>query len=151
MQSFGAPLLSRNPVLHYVFARMELAEERGLGLKSMKQRTEEAGLPLPRYGWEDPYLVLTLYRSPEGVTHALQPEVLAALNADERAAWQFLNRKGGATSSQLIEQLGFDERKAQRILVKLVRLNLVVRVGKGPATRYVVPPGPPQNVTLTLR
>ena len=30
MQSFNAPMLSRNPVLHYVFARMELAEERGL-------------------------------------------------------------------------------------------------------------------------
>ena len=38
MQSFNAPMLSRNPVLHYVFARMELAEERGLGLVSMKRR-----------------------------------------------------------------------------------------------------------------
>ena len=32
----------------YVFARMELAEERGLGLKSMKTRAEAAGVPLPR-------------------------------------------------------------------------------------------------------
>jgi hypothetical protein len=38
-----------NPVLHHVFARMELAEERGLGLKSMKARAEAAGLPLPRF------------------------------------------------------------------------------------------------------
>ena len=55
MQSFNAPMLSRNPVLHYVFARMELAEERGLGLKSMKAHAEATGLPLPRYTWEDPY------------------------------------------------------------------------------------------------
>ncbi len=48
IQSFDAPMLSRNPVLHYVFARMELAEERGLGLRSMKRRAEQAGLPLPR-------------------------------------------------------------------------------------------------------
>ncbi len=29
-RSFNAPMLSRKPVLHYVFARMESAEERGL-------------------------------------------------------------------------------------------------------------------------
>lgn len=31
LQSFEAPMLSRNPTLHYVFAQMDLAEERGLG------------------------------------------------------------------------------------------------------------------------
>ena len=44
LQAFDAPMLSRNPILHYVFARMELAEERGLGLKSMKARAEAAGM-----------------------------------------------------------------------------------------------------------
>jgi ATP-dependent DNA helicase RecG len=59
LQDFNAPMLSRNPVLHYVFAKMELAEERGLGLKSMKSRASDVGLPMPRYAWENPYLVLT--------------------------------------------------------------------------------------------
>src|SRR5690606_29468173 len=36
LQSFNAPMLSRNPVLHYVFSEMKLAEERGLGLASLK-------------------------------------------------------------------------------------------------------------------
>jgi ATP-dependent DNA helicase RecG len=36
LQSFDAPMVSRNPLLHVVFSRMEMAEERGLGLKSMK-------------------------------------------------------------------------------------------------------------------
>ncbi len=53
LQSFTAPMLSRNPILHYVFAQMDLAEERGLGLKSMKERAERAGLPLPAYTWQD--------------------------------------------------------------------------------------------------
>ena len=30
----------------------------------------------------------------------------------------------------------FDEKKAQRVLKKLIRVNLIRRVGKGPATRY---------------
>ncbi len=37
MQLFKAPMLSRNPVLHYIFSRMELAEERGLGLESLRE------------------------------------------------------------------------------------------------------------------
>jgi ATP-dependent DNA helicase RecG len=31
LRSFNAPMVSRNPILHVVFAKMELAEERGLG------------------------------------------------------------------------------------------------------------------------
>ena len=63
IRSFNAPMLSRNPVLHYIFSRMELAEERGLGLTSLRQGAEDAGLPLPQYSWNAPYLTLTLYRS----------------------------------------------------------------------------------------
>lgn len=138
LQSFNAPMLSRNPVLHYVFAKMDLAEERGLGLKSMRNRATEANLPLPKYSWEDPYLVLTLYRSREGVTHTLPSEVLASLNADERDAWEFLNSRSYATSAELQAHAGFDERKTQRILKKLVDVKLIRRVGKGPSTRYEV-------------
>ena len=47
LQSFNAPMLSRNPTLHYVFGKMELAEERGLGLKTMRESAVRAGLPLP--------------------------------------------------------------------------------------------------------
>lgn len=40
--------------------------------------------------------------------------------------------------SELMERLGIDERKAQRILKKLVDVKLIRRVGQGPATRYEV-------------
>ncbi len=140
MQTFSAPMLSRNPVLHYVFAQMKIAEERGLGLKSMKARATEAGLPLPRYAWEDPYLVLTLYRTPSGVSQTLKPDVLAALNRDERIGWEFVARKGAVASADLMRQFGFDEKKAQRILKKLTQIKLIRRIGKGPATRYELYP-----------
>lgn len=138
MQSFDAPMLSRNPVLHYVFARMELAEERGLGLKSMRGRAEAAGLPLPRFAWEAPYLVLTLYRSAAGAVRDLSPEVLDNLNADEKASWQFIVGRESVTSPVLMKEMGFDERKAQRVLKALLDSGLLRRVGRGPATRYEV-------------
>lgn len=138
LQSFNAPMLSRNPVLHYVFARMELAEERGLGLKSLKSRAEAAGLPLPRFAWEPPYLALTLYRSPAAAVRGLNPEVLDRLNEDERASWQFIVGRESVSSPMLMTQMGFDERKAQRVLRALMDSGLIRRVGRGRATRYEV-------------
>lgn len=138
LQTFTAPMLSRNPPLHYVFGQMELAEEQGLGIRAMRTGAEKLGLPLPRYTWEDPYLVLTLFRTPEAATHELAKAVAADLNADEKIAWQFVVTKESVTSRELMGKLGFDERKAQRVLKKLMGVNLLRRVGKGPATRYEV-------------
>jgi ATP-dependent DNA helicase RecG len=56
MRSFSAPMKSRNPVLHYVFARMGMAEEMGYGLNSLKRRAESLGLPLPTYSMDGEYL-----------------------------------------------------------------------------------------------
>jgi ATP-dependent DNA helicase RecG len=138
MQSFKTPMLSRNPILHYVFAQMELAEERGLGLKSMKVRSQQAGLPLPRYAWKPPYLALTIFRSAESAARALKPEVLASLNDDEQAGWQFLATQHGVSKADYAEAMGFDDRKAQRHLKRFVELGLVRRLGSGKATSYEV-------------
>jgi len=136
LQTFNAPMLSRNPGLHYVFARMELAEERGLGLRSLKARPMELGLPLPKYTFENPYLVLTLYRHPESATRVLAPDILHSMSEDEKRSWQFIVTKESVTSVQLMEQFGYDERKSQRVLKKLIESGFIRRIGKGPATRY---------------
>jgi len=138
LQAFDAPMLSRNPELHYVFARMELAEERGLGLRSLKQQADAQELPLPTYRFRDPYLELVIYRNPEAAVGTLPKRVAAKLNADEKAAWQFIATQESVTARELMEQLEFDERKAQRVLKKLGEAGLVRRVGKGRATRYEV-------------
>jgi len=50
LQDFNAPVLSRNPEVNYVLARLGLAEERGFGLRTLKLGA--AGLPLPTYSYE---------------------------------------------------------------------------------------------------
>jgi len=138
MQSFAAPMLSRNPVLHYVFACMELAEERGLGLISMKRRAEQAGLPLPKYSWDDPYLALTLYRSQTAVISTLPEDVSEALVEAERAGWQWLMSKGQAKSKQYAEAMEVDQRTARRHLNRFVELGLARKTGSARATEYEV-------------
>ena len=138
MQSFDAPMLSRNPVLHYVFAGMELAEERGLGLRSMRTRAEAAGLPLPRFAWEAPYLVLTLYRSAGAAVRGLGGGVADGLTKAERVGWEWLATKDTVTAAEYQAALDLPNRTAKNHLKKLTGLGLLRMVGAGPATRYVV-------------
>jgi len=135
LQRFEASMLSRNPRLHYVFSRMGLAEERGLGLRSLKSRAQEAHLPLPRYSWEDPYLVLTLYRNAEAV---LPDSVKESLASSEVAGWQWVAGQGHAKTSEYSKAMGVDERTARRHLTHFVDLGLLKKTGSGPATVYEV-------------
>jgi ATP-dependent DNA helicase RecG len=138
LQSFNAPMLSRNPVLHYVFARMELAEERGLGLKSMKARAEAAGLPLPQFAWEAPYLVLTLYRSPSAAVRGLGVEISEEMSKAERAGWEWLATRQIVTSVEYAAAMRVPNRTALNHLKHFAELGLVRKLGSGPATRYDV-------------
>jgi ATP-dependent DNA helicase RecG len=138
MQAFEAPMLSRNPVLHYVFRLMGLAEERGLGLRSLKRRAQEMGLPLPRYTWEDPYLVLTLYREAASVADALPEQVRRSLSAAERTGWQWLTRAGRATTAEYAEAMQVEQHTARRQLTRFVELGLVRRTGRTRGTTYDV-------------
>ncbi len=136
LQSFNAPMLSRNPMLHYVFSRMELAEERGLGLKSLKTRASEMGLPLPKFTWQAPYLVLTLYRTAESATKSLDQAVTTELSDEERKGWEFLSSRTGTTQSEYAKHMGATSRTAQRHLSHFIELGLLKRIGSGPSTRY---------------
>ncbi len=138
LQDFDAPMLSRNPELHYVFSRMGLAEERGLGLRTLKDVPRKYGLPLPTYRFNDPYLTLTLYRSPEGASLTLASEILNSLSADERKGWEVLSTGSSTTTALYAKSRGFDERKSLRHLKKFMALGLLRRVGSGRSTAYEV-------------
>lgn len=138
LQSLEAPMLSRNPKLHYVFSKMKLAEERGFGMETFRSLPEKVGLPLPKYSFRDPYLVLTLYRSSQSAVQVLEPRVKNALKKDERAGWEYLASRITSTKTEYAKHLGFDDRKAQRHLKRFVELGLIRRIGRGPATQYRV-------------
>jgi ATP-dependent DNA helicase RecG len=138
LQSFNAPMLSRNPGLHYVFARMDLAEERGLGIKSLKAQAEQAGLPLPKYAFNNPYLVLTLYRSPTGAVRAVWEETLQSLSTAEKTGWEWLTTRDVVTSAEYAEAMGIPSRTALNHLKHLTEFGLLRRMGGGPSTRYEV-------------
>ena len=139
MQALDAPMLSRNPLLHYVFSQMRLAEERGLGLKSLRLQAGQAQLPLPRYAWQTPYLTLTIYRSAEGLAHELVgPDAMAELSAAAAESWRVAALRDSISTRELMASTGFDERKAQRAVRSLLDAGLLRTLGNGRSTRYTV-------------
>ena len=139
MRSFTAPMKSRNPVLHYVFARMGMAEEQGYGLTSLKNHAEQLGLPLPSYTMEGDSLVLTIYRTAESATKSLGDAILDQLSAEEQKGWTFMAAKSGTTQSEYARIRKVTARTAQRHLSHFVDLGLLRRIGRGPATEYLKP------------
>ena len=138
LQKFNAPMFSRNPRLHAVFNTVGLAEERGLGLRSMRDRAQQADLPLPSYAWNEPYLDLTVYRAAESATKSLDEAILAKLNATEQKGWTFIVSRGTTTQSEYANAMEVTPRTAQRHLTHFVGLGLLRRIGSGPATEYRV-------------
>ncbi len=139
LRTFSAPMKSRNPVLHYVFARMGMAEEQGFGLvNSLKRQAEKLKLPLPTFSMEGDYLVLTIYRSRKAATKALGEAWLNTLSKAERAGWEWLSTKASVTTAEYQEVMNLPDRTARNHLKKLTELGLLRMVGAGRATRYEV-------------
>jgi len=138
LQKFNAPMLSRNPVLHFVFARMGMAEEQGLGVRSLHDRAKELHLPLPKYSWEAPYLVLTLFRASGSPAKLVDPDVLNNQSKSEQRGWEWLAGCGNASSSEYAEALGLEPRTGRRHLTHFESLGLVKKTGAGPSLRFEV-------------
>lgn len=138
LRAFDAPMLSRNPVMHFVFAKMDLAEERGLGLKSMRFRAQQAGLPLPAYSYKAPYVSLALYREAKAATADIGDEVLGQMSGAERAGWDWIVTKDTVSTSEYQDAMEVPLRTARFQLRRLVDLGLLQVVGAGKTTRYQV-------------
>jgi ATP-dependent DNA helicase RecG len=131
-------MLSRNPELHFVFARMGMAEEQGFGIGSLRDRAKKLGLPLPRYMWDAPYLVLKLYRSTEAAAKSLDQDILKSLSKSEQKGWQWLATQGRTSSSHYADIMKLEPRTARRHLNRFEELVLVRKTGSGPSIEYEV-------------
>ncbi|MFZ2654824.1 MAG: ATP-binding protein [Victivallales bacterium] len=139
LQNFTAPMLSRNPELHFVFARMGMAEEQGLGLESLRKRAKELALPLPRYTWNDPYLVLTIYRTKEAVAKTLPHKIQVELSKAEQKGWEWVaTTQAPITAQDYADAIGLSKRMALYHLKHFTELGMVEAVDSGPSTRYRV-------------
>lgn len=132
LQNFTAPTVSRNPKLATVFYDMKYIERRGLGMEEIRKYK-----PKPIYSFDDVNTVLTITRniilSKEDIRL-----IVESLKEDEKKAYDYLRRETRTSKSDYVAYASIDDKKAQRILRKLVEVGLVQTEGKGKATEYVV-------------
>lgn len=62
------------------------------------------------------------------------------LDRDELKIIDFLTTVGQVTSSEVVDILEVPKRTAQAKLMRLVNANVLKRMGKGPASYYIIPP-----------
>jgi len=139
LQLFTAPMKSRNPILHYTFARMGMAEEQGFGLeKSLKDQAQRLNLPLPTFTLAGDYLVLTIYRSRESAVSTLPSEIRVQLSKSELAGWMWISKRNSVATSEYEKAMKLPNRTAKNHIQKLSKLGLLKMTGAGRATRYEV-------------
>lgn len=133
--NFSAPSLSRNPKIMFVFDKMDLAEQRGLGFSTVKELPLKHHIPLPVVTYEDPYIVFTL---PRNAAAAIRVEKSpAGLSEQDVVALDFVRLSGGkVTKSQFAKQFGMIDRTAERRLKHLVELGVLKTEGVSRATVY---------------
>jgi ATP-dependent DNA helicase RecG len=138
LNTFKAPSISRNPTITYVFGLMDYVEEKGFGMKSLKSLNEDFGLPLPEYKLKDPFLTLTFARTMEAVKKVSGNKQLGKLNKEELAGYEFIKGNNRIKRKDYEEHFGFDKKKSERHLNRMVAEGLIERKGSGPGTYYEI-------------
>ena len=131
MKSFRAPSLSRNPKMMYVFDVMGLAEQRGLGFKTVRKLPDEYDIPLPIVSYEEPYMVMALPLSSES-------GVFGGSKTLEIKVADYLRLNPGSSRKEVESYLGIETRKAERLIKALIEKDVVRKEGAGKSSVYFV-------------
>ena len=137
---------SRNPVLAQCLSYFHRIEERGSGFRRMRDQMLNHGLDQPLLGTDTGYFQVTFpgpsenldrIRVPE-VRLSVTPAIEAQLNDRQRKALAEVLQSGAVSSGWLVKQLKVTYDTANRDLLRLAELKILIRQGKGRASKYVL-------------
>jgi ATP-dependent DNA helicase RecG len=137
LEDFDAPSISRNPKIMYVFNQMHLAEQRGMGLRNMKHLPEE-GFPLPTFRMKAGMLEITFGRTKEFMAERAGMKRPEELTESDKEVLLYIQQRGEISSGELASGLKINPKSAQRLLNKLVAMNLLSKSGTKRGTRFSV-------------
>jgi ATP-dependent DNA helicase RecG len=140
LNTFSAPSISRNPIITYVFNKMDYVEEKGFGMQSLKSLNRDFSLPLPEYTFTDPLLILTFPRNMAAVrTVSILPGI-DQLSAEEIKGYEFIKSREMTNRKEYELEFDLNTKTAERQIKKMVDLHLVEKTGAGRNTGYKVTP-----------
>lgn len=136
IRTMDLPSISRNPKIMYIYNRMELAEQRGIGLRNMK-KLPDFGFPLPTFNMKGNILEIVFARDAN-----LIPEMKGFENLDlsdeDRKGIYFIQTNEPITVSDYANEFGLTNKTAQRRLADLIETGLLVKEGDKRWTKYLL-------------
>lgn len=139
IRAYNAPPFSRNPRIADTFYYMGLMEERGWGLRRMRDLLVNHGLRPPVFNYDSGYFIVTFFareRAP-GVVE-IAPELLAKLDKRQKKMFDFICNRGRINSAECAAIFKINKKTAIRDLKKLIELGIIEKRGKGPTTHYIL-------------
>ena len=134
IKTLDLPSVSRNPKIMYVYNRMGLAEQRGIGLRSMKSLSEK-GFPLPIINLMGNVLEISFARSSNALSEIISSET-ADLSEQDKQGIQFIQENQSISVSDYANEFKIATKTAQRRLSDLVEKGLIIKEGERRWTRY---------------
>lgn len=134
LKTFDAPSISRNPKIMFVFNKMGLAEQRGIGLKNMGQ-LNELGFPLPSFDLKAGMLQVTFGRTKDFIAKVKGVDS-SSLSQEDKDGLFFIQENKEISVSDYASHFSLEPKTANRRLKKLVEKGLVSQTGERRGTRY---------------
>jgi ATP-dependent DNA helicase RecG len=134
IRTMDLPSVSRNPKIMYVYNRMGLAEQRGIGLRNMK-RLPQYGFPLPTFNMKGNMLEIVFARDA-----SLIPE-LKGINAEgltqeDRDGLFFIQQNEPVAVKEYAKHFNLAEKTAQRRIAVLFEKDLLEKEGDNRWVKY---------------
>ena len=130
--SFSASSFSRNPVIMYVLDKLNYAEQRGLGFETVKD-LQAKNLPLPKVQYNAPYIEFVL-----PLTMEVAETMYGDLSEKEIKVLEYIRMNEPVTRSAIEMLLDIDNKKAVRILNKLIDKGVIMSHGRSRGITYSV-------------
>jgi ATP-dependent DNA helicase RecG len=129
LQNFTAPTFSVNAKIANVFYQMKFIEKRNIGMRELHAYSKAMGLNKPMFEFNEPYLVVTLWKRGESKSAPAKEEVMTFVKANQKVS-----------SGDFVEKFGGSTKTASRYLNMLVDEGLLGREGEKKGTKYFITP-----------
>lgn len=131
---YNVPSISRNQKIAFIFNQMHLVEERGLGMKELKD-LKDAGNPAD-FKLNGEIFITTIYRVKTKSKATGKKEEAIDISADLVKA--FVTEKGKISTGDYATRFNVQTKTASRHLNKLVTEGVLDREGEKKGTRYFI-------------
>jgi ATP-dependent DNA helicase RecG len=134
MRTMDLPSISRNPKIMYVYNRMGLAEQRGIGLRNMK-RLPQYGFPMPSFSMKGNILEIVFVRDA-----SLIPELKGihskGITQEDRDGLFFIQKNEPIVVKDYAKHFSLTEKTAQRRIAGLFEKGLLEKEGENRWVKY---------------